>query len=147
MYRMLKITTSASLALIALVTFGAQGEWPNNPNADPCYAGSGLGQAECASRQLLRTEEEMKIVYARLLENLPKGDDDEFMARSHLVKSQEAWLLYMKESCGLVGAMSGGGTLRPALELNCAASATKERIDELRGYLLCAEGGDCKHLM
>ena len=144
---MVKILSAACLVLWASATLGAQGEWPNNPNADPCDAGSGLGQAECASRRMLKTEGEMNLVYKQLMDKLPKEQDEEPTSRSKLASSQAAWLLYRQESCSFVRAMLGEGTLSAALTIYCEQSATRKRIDELRSYLSCVEDYDCEQFL
>ena len=128
------------VVLSLFASFGAMAaEWPADPNANPCGAGSARGQAECAKRKLERNTNDMLAVFDKLMASLPP-DHDEYQARSRLAQSQADWMRYRDATCAFEGGLSGGATIwQSARAVHCDASATEERAAKLRAYLACAK--------
>ena len=57
-----------------------------------------------------------------------------------LLKTQKAWLVYRTAACDLESSGVEGGSVRPMLNLQCAARMTDSRTTELARLVDCQQG-------
>lgn len=85
-----------------------------------------------ADEALKKADAELNAVYAQVMSSLNDAQ------KALLKPSQVAWIKYRDLCTDSEGAMYEGGSIRPMIELNCAADVTTEKTGRLRGMLPAA---------
>jgi uncharacterized protein YecT (DUF1311 family) len=85
----------------------------------------------CAGRAFQKQDSLLNQVYPRVIARL--GTDT---ARVRLLReAQRLWVRFRDAECGFVGAEVQGGSMQPMMERYCLASATQQRVEQLRQAL------------
>lgn len=84
---------------------------------------------ECASRSLKASDRKLNQVYQQLR---PKLDSKQ---RQRLTQAQLNWIKFRDATCVYESGELGGGTASTAAYLYCLDRVTKQRTEDLQGYL------------
>lgn len=90
----------------------------------------------CADAAYRKTDAELNAIYRQITLRL-KGDEK---TAKLLVAAQKAWLSFRDAECTFATSASANGSVYPMLVTQCRDGLTSRRIDDLKGYLKCAEG-------
>ncbi|UBF24271.1 DUF1311 domain-containing protein [Kovacikia minuta CCNUW1] len=95
----------------------------------------------CAAQSARVVDRKLTQVYQRLQaeyrekRSMYKVDNPEQL----LIDSQQAWIQYRSKNCEFSRSRFEGGSIAPLVHSNCLERTTKQRIEELNGYLAGAE--------
>ena len=83
----------------------------------------------CAAEAYRAADAELNRVYRAVLQ--AAGDRHAERVRN----AQRAWLAFRDAHCAVEAGTVEGGSMEPMVRDHCLADATRQRTDELRGYL------------
>lgn len=104
--------------------------------AGDCASDTQQGMNQCADVAYKKSDAELNRVYQQIRTRL-KQSNKSLVA---LVSAQKHWIAFRDAECTFRSSASVGGTVYPLLVLQCRDALTRQRIEQLTGYLHCQEG-------
>ncbi len=121
------ILTLAALAAACLVAAPAWAADCSNPDSTAAID-------DCAGKDFTAADGQLNVIYKQLFAKYDAAN------RTLLQTAQRSWLKFRDDECAYETGLSVGGTLHPAMETNCRAELTHDRVKRLNAQLHCAEG-------
>lgn len=95
---------------------------------------------ECSAKASKRADDELNLLYQRIMGRLKEGGADSADTRTALVAAQRAWIAFREAECAFVGSRTAGGTIGPTIVASCLTDLANDRINDFKRYLKCKEG-------
>ncbi|MBH8564285.1 lysozyme inhibitor LprI family protein [Nostoc sp. CENA67] len=83
----------------------------------------------CAQLSYQNADQKLNKLYQQLLPKLSRS------RKQKLIAAQSAWIQFRDASCEFEKSEYEGGTIAPSIYLGCLEKNTKQRTQELQGYL------------
>ena len=83
------------------------------------------------------SDQELNEVYQRIMNHINSDYFSAYMVdkkeiKDSLIKSERAWLGFLKQNCNAVRVLNSGGSGKNEAEMECLINMTKQRIDFLK---------------
>jgi uncharacterized protein YecT (DUF1311 family) len=83
----------------------------------------------CAGLAYRNSDQNLNQVYKQLLSKLPKS------RQQKLISAQQDWIKFRDANCEFEKSEFEGGTIAPTIQGRCLETLTKQRTQQLQGYL------------
>ncbi len=92
----------------------------------------------CAADAYAAADAELNAAYRRITARLANAP-----GRRSLVEAQRAWIRFRDAECDLATSHNEGGSIRPMMVSFCMERLTRQRTEELKGYMRCRADDGC----
>lgn len=94
---------------------------------------------ECGQLELNKAENELNLVYQRVLKMMDKiskepAIGDKTGLKKSLIDAQRLWVKFREADCNTIYTLWSDGTIRTAMYLGCMRAGAEQRTKELRNY-------------
>ena len=90
----------------------------------------------CAVDRFEEADLRLNDLYNTKLANLKRDEN-----KRRLTDSQNAWILFRDKACTYEAGQVAAGSMYPMFYNNCLGRITAQRVEDLKGYLVCDDNG------